>query len=79
PVAISGLVARLRDEGTVAGGVLGAGVPLGTISHGPAVLGAPAWKPPHPLSDSITAATKAPARNQTLTRGHPFQQTFEKT
>lgn len=36
-------------------------------------------KPPHPLSDSITAATKAPARNQTLTRGHPFQQTFEKT
>ncbi len=60
----------------VAGGVLGAGARTIFARTGQK-LGAPVWKPPHPPGDSITVATKV-ACNQTLTRGHPFQQT-EKT
>ena len=52
----------LEDDGEIAGadGVLGPGVPLATISHGPAAFGAAAWLPLHPARDSSSAASAAP-------------------
>jgi hypothetical protein len=61
PVAISGRAAVFRAEGVDSEGVSEVGVPLGTISHGPAAVGIAAWLPPlHPASPTTSAASKAP-------------------
>ena len=53
------------DEGAEiegAEGVLATGVPLGTISHGPAAFVSAPWLALHPASHSTSAASKAAVR-----------------
>ena len=61
PIAVSGFATTFPAEGVESAGGAGfdAGVPLGTISHEPAALGAATWLPLHPASHSISTASKA--------------------